>query len=122
MMKKERTLVIGASENLERYSNKAIRSLLRHNHLVAALGSREGQIEGVQIDVDRPDYSDIDTVTLYLSEHNQLSLYDYIISLKPRRIIYNPGAENRELEMLADKAGIENVEACTLVLLSTGQF
>lgn len=121
-MKKERTLVIGASENLERYSNKAIRSLLRHNHLVAALGSREGQIEGVQIDVDRPDYSDIDTVTLYLSEHNQLSLYDYIISLKPRRIIYNPGAENRELEMLADKAGIENVEACTLVLLSTGQF
>ena len=121
-MKKERTLVIGASENPERYSNKAIRSLLRHNHPVAALGLRKGQVEGVPIDVDQPHYSDIDTVTLYLSEHNQISLYDYILSLKPRRIIYNPGAENRELEVLAERAGIENVEACTLVLLSTGQF
>ncbi len=121
-MKKERILVIGASENTERYSNKAIKSLLRHNYHVAALGLRKGQVEGVPIDVDQPDYSDIDTVTMYLSVHNQAALYHYILSLKPRRIIYNPGAENRELEVLAEKAGIENVEACTLVLLSTGQF
>lgn len=65
---------------------------------------------------------DIDTVTLYLNPANQVPYYDYIISLKPKRIIFNPGTENDELESLANKNGIQTMEACTLVLLSTSQY
>jgi len=79
-------------------------------------------VEGVEITKERPAFEDIDTVTLYLSQQNQVSYYDYILSLNPRRIIYNPGAENPELEALAESKGIENLEACTLVLLSTQQY
>ena len=121
-MKKNKTLVLGASENPERYSNKAIRSLVRHGEEVVAIGLRNGVVEGVEFSKERPAFDDVDTVTLYLSQKNQTSYYDYILSLKPRRIIYNPGAENPELESLADEKGIENLEACTLVLLSTGQY
>ena len=121
-MKKDRTLVLGASENPERYSFKAIRSLLHHGQKVAAIGAKKGSVNGVEFSKDRPAFDDIDTVTLYLSKKNQVDYYDYILSLKPRRIIYNPGAENLELEVLARKNGIENLEACTLVLLGTGQY
>ena len=121
-MKKDRTLVLGASENSERYSNMAIKSLVSHGQKVAAIGAKSGVVNGVEFSNDRPTFDDIDTVTLYLSQKNQADYYDYILSLKPRRIIYNPGAENPELEGLAEKNGIENVEACTLVLLSTGQY
>lgn len=121
-MKKDRTLVLGASENPERYSNKAIKSLLRHHQAVVAIGAKKGTVESVNIISDQYDFPDIDTVTIYLSQANQLGYYNYILSLKPRRIIFNPGAENPELELLAAKNGIETMEACTLVLLSTGQF
>ena len=117
-----KTLVLGASTNPERYSYKAIRSLRSHGHEVIAVGLREGMVADVAINKGRPLPENVDTVTLYMSQKNQEQFYDYILSLKPRRIIYNPGAENPELEMLAQENGIQNMEACTLVLLATNQF
>ncbi len=121
-MGKDITLVLGASENTERYSNLAIKSLLKHGQKVLAIGAKKGVVNGIEFSKDRPVLDDVDTVTLYLSRPNQVDYYDYILSLKPRRIIYNPGAENPELEAMASSNGIENLEACTLVLLSTGQY
>lgn len=116
------TLVLGASENTDRYANRAIRELRRHGHEVAAIGLRTGKVSDVLIQTGQPVLKNVETVTLYLNAKNQQQYYNYILSLKPKRIIYNPGAENIELEHLASKAGIENLEACTLVMLSTGQY
>lgn len=121
-MSEKKTLILGASTNPERYSYRAIKSLRQHHQDVYAIGLREGVVDDVKITKEKTDWKDVDTVTLYLSKKNQEQYYDYILSLKPRRIIYNPGAENEVLESLADKAGIENIEACTLVLLATNQF
>lgn len=121
-MAQEKTLVLGASEKPERYSNKAIRMLRRHGIAVEAIGLRAGTVEDVPFSSERKHFSDIDTVTLYLGPDNQPGYYDYILSLKPRRIIFNPGTENPELQQLASAQGILCQEACTLVLLSTGQY
>lgn len=117
-----KTLVVGASENPERYSFKAVNALLKHQHEVLAIGGRDGQIGPVRITTGKPDFFDVDTVTMYIGPANQAGFYDYVIGLKPRRVIFNPGTENPEFEQLLTDAGIEPVEACTLVLLSTGQF
>ncbi len=119
---KNKTLVMGASENPERYSNKAILSLKRKGHEVVALGKTGGSVQGVEIHKEPEQRDDIDTVTLYLNPMHQKQYYDYILSLKPRRIIFNPGTENEELEKLAFQNDIEFLEACTLVMLSTGQY
>ena len=121
-MEKKKTLVIGASANPERYSNLAVKRLLAHHHPVIALGKKTGMIGMTTIITDKKMIEDIDTVTLYLNSENQKSYYDYILSLNPKRIIFNPGAENDELEALAKKNGIKTMEACTLVLLSTSQY
>lgn len=118
----KKTLVLGASENPARYSNKAILSLRRKGHEVVAIGRRAGQVMDVPIGTEQPPLQDIDTVTLYLNPTNQQPYIDYILSLKPKRIIFNPGTENIQLEALAEEAGIEPVEACTLVLLSIGRY
>lgn len=120
MMKK--TLVIGASEKPERYSNKAIRALLQHGHPVVALAPREGQVEGVVFETHRRPFEGIDTVTLYVGPDIQTGYVDYILSLKPRRVIFNPGTENAAFEETLRASGIEAEEACTLVLLSIGQY
>ncbi|TDH23002.1 CoA-binding protein [Segetibacter sp. 3557_3] len=120
MMKK--TMVLGASENPGRYSNMAVRKLLAHQHAVVAIGRRPGTIGTVEIIKGQPDQADIDTVTLYLNPANQREYYDYILSLSPKRIIFNPGTENDELYKLAKQKGIQTMEACTLVMLSTGQY
>jgi predicted CoA-binding protein len=122
MSNKKVTLIIGASENPERYSNKAFHSLIHHGHKVVLIGNKEGNLEGVSITKGTPHFDDIDTITLYLNPKNQQAYYDYILSLKPKRIIFNPGTENPELEKMAYQNGIETLEACTLVLLSTGQY
>ncbi len=119
---KNKTLVLGASEKPDRYSNMAIIKLLNHNHEVVAVGNKEGMVKNVPIVKAPVSTSDIDTVTLYLNPQNQQPYYDYILSLQPRRIIFNPGTENTELERMAMKKGIDTIEACTLVLLSTGQY
>jgi predicted CoA-binding protein len=121
-MVSKKTLVIGASEKEWRYSFLAVNKLLDHGYEVAAIGARKGKIREVEIETGFPDIKNVDTVTLYLSEKNQIFFYDYILKLKPRRIIFNPGAENNEFGKIAEKNGIEPVEACTLVLLSTGQY
>lgn len=118
----KKTLVIGASENTDRYSNKAIRMLLNQNHPVVALGMRTGSVEGVDILTGLPDFKELNTVTMYVGPANQPAYYDYILGLKPQRIIFNPGTENPEFETLATAAGIACVDACTLVMLSIGAF
>jgi predicted CoA-binding protein len=121
-MNKKTTLVLGASENPERYSNMAINRLRTYGHAVAAIGARPGQVADVVFGNEPKAFEDIDTVTLYLSPARQQAYYDYILSLKPRRIIFNPGTENVELRSLAQAQGIETIEACTLVMLGTGQY
>ncbi len=118
----KKTLVIGASENTSRYSNMAISKLIANGLPVVALGSKKGSVQHVKIDTERVDYHDIDTVTLYINPSRQPEYYDYIFSLKPKRIIFNPGTENKDLYELAREKGILAIEACTLVLLSTGQY
>ena len=121
-MENKKTLVIGASEKTDRYANKALRKLLAYGHNVVAIGNRSGEVEGVKIVTDHEPFKDIDTVTLYLRPSNQKQYYDYILGLKPKRVIFNPGTENPELENMLAEKGIEPLEACTLVLLSAGQF
>lgn len=118
----KKTLVLGASENPARYSNLAVKKLTSHNHAVIALGRRNGNIGTVEITTEKKPIEDLDTITLYMNPVNQKPYYDYILSLKPKRIIFNPGTENDELQELAQKNGIETQEACTLVLLSTLQY
>jgi predicted CoA-binding protein len=121
-MNVKKTLVLGASQNPARYSNLAIQRLRAHGHPVVALGRRKGIVNDTEIITSPIDEKDIDTVTLYLNPGNQKQYYDYIMSLNPARIIFNPGTENDELESMARKKGIKAQEACTLVLLSTGQY
>jgi predicted CoA-binding protein len=118
----KKTLVIGASLKPERYSNMAIRKLVNYKHEVVALGLRKGEVAGIEIDTNILQYKDIDTVSLYLNPKRQKEFYYYIISLAPKRVIFNPGTENVEFYKLLKKFDIEYEEACTLVLLSTGQF
>lgn len=122
MTANKKTLVLGASENPERYSNKAIRSLRAHGHDVVAIGSRTGKVQDVEIVKGHPAIGNLDTVTMYLNAGNQKQYYDYILSQNPKRIVFNPGAENPELAGLAKENGILPLEACTLVLLATGQY
>ena len=118
----KKTLVLGATPNPARYAYLAVMRLRRHGHEVVPLGNRQGEIEGLSILQDRPALEGIDTVTLYLNAERQREYYDYIFSLNPRRIIFNPGAENPELRRLAEERGIETVEGCTLVMLSIGAY
>lgn len=122
MAEGKKTLVLGASENPARYSNMAINRLLAYKHPVIAIGKRKGQVNGVEIITEHPEMNDIDTVTLYMNPTNQKPYYDYILALHPRRVIFNPGTENDELERKLVQKGIITQEACTLVMLSTGQY
>lgn len=118
----KKTVVLGASENPQRYSNMAVKKLMAYNHLVVAIGKKEGNINGLKITKEQAPQENVDTVTLYLNPGNQREFYEYIFALQPKRIIFNPGTENDELEEIAAKRGIETLEACTLVMLSTGQY
>jgi hypothetical protein len=122
MSEEKVTMVIGASPNEERYSNLAVKRLRQQGHSVIAIGAKQGKIGDVDIISKAPPVAGVDTVTLYLNPQRQRAYYDYILSLKPKRIIFNPGTENDELQELAWKSNIVPVEACTLVMLSTGQY
>jgi predicted CoA-binding protein len=121
-MSNKKTVVLGASPNPGRYSNIAVNKLTAYRHPVVAIGQRQGKIGNVEIQTGQPMQDEVDTITLYLNPTNQKPFYDYILSLSPKRIIFNPGTENDELERLAEQKGIETMEACTLVMLSTGQY
>lgn len=114
----KKTLVLGASDNPSRYAYLAVESLLKSGHEVVAIGKSESKVFGQKILTGQPAVEQIDTITLYLNAKNQQPYYDYILSLNPKRIIFNPGAENQELEKLAKAKGIETLKACTLVMLS----
>jgi predicted CoA-binding protein len=119
---KKKTLVLGASANPERYSYLAVNRLHDNGHPVIAIGAKKATVNGIAINTEKTVLEDVDTVTLYLNPARQKEYYNYILSLKPKRIIFNPGAENEELAALARENNIQPMEACTLVLLSTGQF
>lgn len=118
----KKTLVLGASDNPDRYSNIAIRRLTALQIPVVAVGRKETMVAGVQVHKEPMHFEDVHTITLYLNADHQAGYYPYILSLHPKRIIFNPGAENEELERLAKQNGIEALEACTLVMLQTGQY
>jgi predicted CoA-binding protein len=122
MSNNKTTVVIGASPNADRYSYKATISLQNHQHTVYPVGLRKGVINGLEIITDKPALQNIDSVTLYVGPDNQPYWYDYILALKPKRIIFNPGTENPELAKMAADKGIQTEEACTLVLLSIKQY
>jgi uncharacterized protein len=121
-MTNKKTLVVGASTDPTKYANLAVRSLRKHQHDVVALGIKAGEIEDVSIETERLDFQDIDTVTLYLNPTRQTDYYNYLLGLKPKRLIFNPGTENAEFVHLAKAEGIETEYACTLVLLNTAQY
>jgi predicted CoA-binding protein len=122
MSKVKKTVVLGASDNPSRYSFLAINKLRAHDHPVVAIGRKKAKVQDVDIETEKKTQEDVDTVTLYLNPDNQKEYYDYIFSLHPKRIIFNPGAENEELAAMAQEKGVQPMEACTLVLLSTGQY
>jgi hypothetical protein len=121
-MNPKKTLVLGASDNPSRYSFLAVQRLKQHNHPVIAIGRKHSFIGDVVIETEMKPFEGIDTVTLYLNPVRQQEYYHYILSLHPRRIIFNPGTENDELAEQAIANNINVIEACTLVMLSTGQY
>lgn len=118
----KKTLVLGASPNPSRVSHTAVYRLQANGHEVLALGLRSGQIDGVDIQKGRPDFQNIHTITLYLNPQRQIEYYDYILQLKPKRLVFNPGTENPELMRLAKENGIEVSIGCMLVMLATAQY
>ena len=118
----KKTVVIGVSTNPERYSYKAVSQLLAHGYEVVALGLREGELFGLKIKTDYPILDDVHTVTLYVGKDNQKGIIDYVLKLKPQRVIFNPGTENSEFENKLIEKAIVAERACTLVLLSIGAY
>ena len=118
----KKTLVIGASPNPQRYAHKATIKLKAYGHEVIPLGIKDGVINGIKIIKGFPEIEHVDTITLYIGPKNQPPYYDYILGINPKRIIFNPGTENKELFEMAQTNGIEVVEGCTLVMLSFGEY
>ena len=118
----KKTLILGATTNTSRYAYLAAHRLIAHGHSIINVGIKVGEVAGQPIEKPEIIHADIDTITLYLGVNNQKDYYNYILNTNPKRIIFNPGAENPELEELAKRKGIETLEACTLVLLSTIQY
>jgi len=119
---KKKTLVIGASLKQERYSYLAINKLVSHGFRVVALGIKTGIVAGIKIDTKLKLYENIHTVTLYINPSIQKMYYNFILELKPERVIFNPGTENPEFYKILEKNNIQYDVACTLVLLSTNQY
>ena len=118
----KKTLILGATPNEGRYANLAANRLLRNGHAIVNVGLKSGEAAGVPIEKPDAIHTDINTITLYVGPQHQPELYDYILKTNPRRIIFNPGTENSELRSMANEKGIETEYACTLVLLSIGQY
>jgi len=118
----KRTLILGASTNPARYSYLVANKLVRKGHEIVNIGRKVGKVAGAEIEQMQTPYDDIDTITLYVGPQNQPPYYDYILQTKPQRVIFNPGTENEELRSKLRDAGIESIEACTLVMLNTGQY
>lgn len=120
----KKTVIIGATTNPGRYAWLAARMLTEYNHEIVPIGVKKGTVFGKDIlnIYDRPDIADVDTVTLYIGPQRQPEHIDYILGLKPKRIIFNPGTENDDFIKRAEEQGVEALEACTLVLLRSLQY
>jgi uncharacterized protein len=123
-LKNQKTVIIGASTNPSRVSYRAAYMLKEEGIDFVPVGIKKGELAGKQIlDLrQKPEIGDVDTITLYIGSQNQPEWYEYIFSLNPRRIIFNPGTENFELVKMASEKGIETDMACTLVMLSVGNY
>jgi predicted CoA-binding protein len=115
-------VVLGASPNPERFSYKAVQRLVRHHHQVVAIGKRKGLIDDIPIITGQPPLEGVHTVTMYLAPYHQGEIFDYVLALRPKRVIFNPGTESPELEEWLESYNIEIVHDCTLVMLSNGTF
>ncbi len=121
-MTQKKTLILGATTNPGRYAYLAAHRLANAGHPIVNIGIKRGEVAGAPIQPAGETLTDVHTITLYIGPQRQPEYYDYIISTNPRRIIFNPGTENPELDALARQRGIDTLEACTLVLLGTGQY
>ena len=123
-MSSKKTIVIGATTNPSRYAFLAAEMLSSYKHEIILMGIKNGEVQGQPIlDINsRPTLKDVDTITLYIGPQHQPEHYKYLLSLKPKRFIFNPGTENSEFEKLVEESGAEAIEACTLVMLRTGQY
>lgn len=118
----KKTIVLGATPDPTRFAYKAAHMLNRYGHDIIPVGMKKGEVAGKAIENNNPAISDVDTITLYVGTRNLPPLFDYIIGLKPKRIIFNPGTENDDLIRMAEERGIEAVLGCTLVMLSVGSY
>ena len=118
----KKTLVLGATPDQSRYAFLASNKLAKYGHPIVNVGLKKGTVAGVDIEKPEQVHSDIDTITLYVGPANQKALYNYILDTNPKRIIFNPGTENLELEQMAKDKGIQTEQACTLVMLSIGNY
>lgn len=118
----KKTLILGATPNADRYAYRAAHMLTAKGHPIINIGIKQGEVANVKIEKPAKPYQDVDTITLYIGPDLQAQYYDYILETKPKRVIFNPGTENSEFKVLLDRNNIEAIEACTLVLLSTGQY
>lgn len=115
-------VVLGASDNPERYSYKAVRKLTFHKHQVVAIGRRKGLIGDVPIITNQPAIEDVHTVLIYLAPYHQGEIFDYVISLRPTRVVFNPGTESPEFEEILESYNINVVHDCSLVMMAMGRF
>ncbi len=118
----KKTLILGATPNADRYAYRAAHMLTAKGHPIINIGIKQGEVANVKIEKPAKPYQDVDTITLYIGPDLQEQYYDYILETNPKRVIFNPGTENSEFKALLDRNNIEAIEACTLVLLSTGQY
>ncbi len=121
-MEDKKTLILGATTNENRYAYLAANKLVKNGHTIINVGIKAGEVAGVPIEKPETLHTDVDTITLYVGPQHQEGLYDYILNTHPKRLIFNPGTENSELRRMANDKGIETEYACTLVLLSIGQY
>ena len=121
-MAHKKTLILGATPDSSRYAYLAANRLVSKGHSIVNVGIKTGEVAGVPIEKPETIHTDIDTITLYVGPQRQPALYDYILATHPKRILFNPGTENSELRRMANDQGIETEYACTLVLLSIGEY
>ena len=120
----KKTVIIGATTDRSRYAYLAASMLTQYQHEIVPIGIKKGELFGAQIlnIFDKPALGNVDTITMYIGPRRQPEWYDYLLSLKPKRIIFNPGTENDTFEKMAEEQGIEVVEGCTLVMLRSYQY
>jgi uncharacterized protein len=118
----KKTMVLGATPDASRFAYRAANMLVRYGHEIVPVGIKKGEVAGKPILNGNPPVEGIDTIALYVGPKNQENLYDYIISLRPKRIIFNPGTENDRLIDMAQKHNIEPIIGCTLIMLSAGTY